>query len=83
MAKFRRKAMDVEAQQFFPDRKPWPEGVIELLPHWKTLPNAPRRFHLTGGIGITPGDWVVMNQTGERYVVFRESFAKTYEQVIF
>ena len=27
--KFRKKPVVVEAEQFWPDRKPWPEGVEE------------------------------------------------------
>ena len=28
--KFRKKPIVVEAEQFFPDHKPWPEGVIDV-----------------------------------------------------
>ena len=83
MQKYRRKPVDVEAEQFHPNNKPWPKGVREIKPSWKAKPDASVRYSFigTGACAIRPGDWVVTNQTGERYVVSEESFPKTYEEV--
>ncbi len=83
MPKYRRKPVEVEAQQFIFYRKPWPEGVQEIGKGWKVPHDAPPRYNFMGAAvcAIHPGDWVVTNQTGERYVVSEESFPKTYEEV--
>lgn len=82
--KFKRKSVDVEAVQFFPDRKPWPKGVSEI-PEWRWNPRTYRNFtFLSGGngvISIFSGDWVVINPTGERYVVRKEKFSSTFESI--
>jgi hypothetical protein len=87
MTKFRRKPIDVEAVRFNPDKKPWPQGITEHKEHWSEKnrdPNKARNFSFMtpgGAFRITPGDWVVTNQTGERYVVLAESFNAAYERV--
>jgi hypothetical protein len=84
MAKYRRLPINVEAEQFFLD-KPLPEGVMEFTPHWSSREkDPPRRFSFvgeSGSCGISPGDWIVTNQWGARYVVKQASFAATYEPV--
>ena len=82
MPKYRRKPVEVEAEQFHP-HKTWPKGVREIKPSWKTKLDDPVRYNFIGAgvCAIRPGDWVVTNQTGERYVVSEESFPKTYEEV--
>lgn len=81
--KFIRKPVVVEAIQFDPEIKPWPEGVQELGGHWSEPDPRKRRFNFSGaGVSvIESGDWVVTNQTGERYVVRQEFFFDVYELV--
>ena len=86
MTKYRRKAVDVEAMQFDPTlpKEQWPEGVHEYSGHWSQKDNTIRNFGFRspgGASRINPGDWIVTNQTGERYVVLAESFDATYERV--
>ena len=81
--KFRRKPVTVEAEQFFPEKKPWPRGIQIRLPHWanKSLNPQPTYGFLADGYTakVEPGDWVVTNQTGERYMVRQALFSQTYE----
>ena len=61
MAKKRKKPVVVDAEQFFVDKKPWPEGVIEK----RHTDN--RCFRELGGRQIYDGDWILTDQTGRRY----------------
>lgn len=80
-SKFRREPVLVLAEQFKLDAL-WPEGVHELNRHWTSKDNVRRfRFYGEGPISIFPGDWVVANPTGERYVVRNQVFDSMYEKV--
>lgn len=83
MPKFRRKPVIVDADQFDPDVLPWPKGVVEYNKHWTAKQNSPRNFGLSGeqdyAARVRPGDWIVTNQTGERYVVRQEFFRDVFE----
>ena len=85
MARYRRKPVIVEAAQFDPTKQPWPEGVREIHKGWKAPHDDPPRYNFIrpGAMvgAIRPGDWIVTNQTGERYVVLQEYFEDTYEPV--
>ena len=72
--KFRKKPIVVEAEQFFPDRRPWPEGVYETgLGFWVET--------LEGVLRASAGDWIVTGVAGERYPVKPDIFEATYEPV--
>ena len=84
--KYRRRPVDVVAVQFDPNlpNNQWPPGVSRHSGHWSDKPDKPPTYgFIAHGIAsrIVPGDWVVTNQTGERYVVLQESFDATYEMV--
>ena len=77
MAKYRKKPVVVEAVQFWPEERPWPEGVCvnpgcpqERSPHIHTLEGD----HL-----VSPGDFVITGVKGERYPCKADIFAATYE----
>ncbi len=84
--KYRCRPNIVEAEQFHPDKSPWPEGVSEINPGWKQQSidsEGSRRFHFigTGAWPIQVGDWVVTNSAGRRYVVGMFDFFDFYERV--
>jgi len=74
--KFRKKPVVVDADQFNPDQKPWPDGVVSDKEKSKT------GFFietLEGHGEVTPGDWIVTGVEGEKYSVKPDIFDKTYE----
>lgn len=80
MAKFKKKPIEVEAEQFSPDIEPWPYGVREVIHGDKTLDY----FWidtLEGGYRVSPGDWIITGIEGERYPCKPGIFKKTYEPV--
>ena len=67
----------IEAEQFFPSKRPWPDGVVvDPSPHvtgsWciKTL---------EGGHVVTPGDWIITGVKGEKYPCKPDIFEMKYE----
>ncbi len=86
MSKFRKKAVVIEAEQFEPTRKPWPEGVeqwastiedeagtvVETRYHWRI--ETPE-----GAWAVRPGDWIVTGVQGEKYPCKPDIFKQTYE----
>ncbi len=97
MAKFRKKPVIVEAEQFFPDNQPWPEGVLPYgspgVPAWGLDVDAEaqgRDVHvrvlwwigtLEGGHRVDPGDWIITGVHGEKYPCKPDIFEQTYEAV--
>lgn len=78
--KFRKKPIVIEAEQFFPDRLPWPEGVLggetlagEKAPHYVRT--------LEGNHVASPGDWIITGIKGEKYPCKPDIFEATYEPV--
>lgn len=82
MAKFRKKPVVIEAEQFRPDTKPWPEGV-------HVNANSPTGFAIgtsentVAGCGheVTLGDWIITGVKGEKYPCKPDIFEQTYEAV--
>jgi len=75
MARFKKKPVAIEAEQFFPDRKPWPEGVEQPTGYgWRIQT-------LEGPIIVTPGDWIITGVQGEKYPCKPDIFDATYEPV--
>ena len=75
--KFSKKPVVVEAEQFFPDRVPWPEGVYasggpHTIPSWSIVT-------LEGVAAVVPGAWIITGVKGERYPCAPDIFAATYE----
>ena len=66
MARYRKKPIIVEAEQFWPDKKPWPDSV-------KLYPTGSHTFDrrhyyiktLEGVYEVTPGDWIITGIKGE------------------
>ena len=83
--KYRRKPIIVEAEQFDPNKKPWPTGVEELKANWKgqMARDGGSRFHFFGAAlsKIQVGDWVVTCPGGARYVVPMFDFHDFYEVI--
>ena len=77
MSKFRKKPVVIEAEQFFPDKKPWPEGVETYHPkgdRWRV-------WTLEGTMNVKPGDWIITGVAGERYPCNPDIFEATYDAV--
>lgn len=84
MARYRKKPVVIEAEQFWPDKKPWPEGVEAPLvePHDEEAHYAhPFVQTLEGPLMCSPGDWIITGVKGERYPCKPDIFKATYEAV--
>ena len=77
MPTFRKRPILVEAEQFFPDRKPWPEGVIDLKN--EAIEEGWGIQTLEGMMLVTPGDWIITGIAGEIYPCKPDIFEATYE----
>lgn len=78
MPTFRKRPVCVEAVQFHPSARPWPEGVYEseLSPTGfaiGTLENT------AIGHEVSPFDWIITGIAGEKYPVKPAIFEATYE----
>ena len=79
MAKYRRKPIIFECEQFHPEKVPWPSGVEQ-----KGSLNTEREWSivtLEGRHIVTPGDWIVTGVKGEKWPVKPDVFEATYEKV--
>lgn len=72
--KFRKKPVVIEAEQFFPERLPWPEGVYQEGETYYI-------DTLEGRHVVSPGDWIITGVKGEKYPCKPDIFAMTYEPV--
>jgi len=87
--RFRKKPVVIEAEQFFPDRKPWPAGVLEEMrradheSQRRGIDTVTRYVvnTLEGENIASPGDWIITGVKGERYPCKPDIFAATYEPV--
>ena len=80
MSKFRKKPVVVEAEQFWPKKTPWPDGMYRS----GTDRSAPGKPHyevetLEGELSVSPGDFIITGIEGERYPCKPGIFEKTYE----
>jgi hypothetical protein len=87
MPKFRKKPIVIEAEQFFPDKKPWPEGVEEYLSEEGVAGEnhsyyAWRIQTLEGIYEVSPLDWIITGIKGEKYPCKPDIFEATYEEVV-
>ncbi len=95
MAQYKRRPLMVEAEQFDPESDYWPAGVfkngwycttrtdgfwctIHLYNHSKPMY---RIDTLEGGRIVSPGDWIITDTQGERYLCKPDIFNATYEAV--
>lgn len=78
MSKWRKRPVVVDAEQFRPERKPWPEGVLEKS-GWSFGDYYINT--LEGPYNVNPGDWIITGVKGERYPCKPDIFEQTYEPV--
>ena len=76
MKTFRTKPKTVQAEQFWPDVKPWPQGVI-VMKNWlgETIQAV---WDSSRHVIIEPGDWLVY-EAGECRIVCQREFDAQYE----
>jgi len=90
MAKYRKKPVVVDAEQWFPDKPV--EGVIPLTEAPMVNPvliaetgYRPEQLGyirtLEGGHIVSPGDWIITGVKGEKYPCKPDIFEATYERV--
>ena len=76
--KFRKKPIVIDAEQFFENQKPWPEGVFHV-----PNPCPPGKHHfvktLEGTLTVSERDWIITGVKGERYPCKPDIFEATYE----
>lgn len=91
--RFRKKPIVIDAEQFWPDRKPWPAGVNPQPCNCANLAQDGRvcELHkadgrrygiihtLEGEMIVSPGDWVITGVAGEKYACKDSIFKRTYE----
>lgn len=79
MARYRRRALVVEAEQFLPPDQV-PNGVhMEIGPGGKVAASV---VTMHGEVSVKPGDWILPEPTdGQFYPVDGETFERTYEPV--
>ena len=85
--KFRKKPVVIEAEQFEPTRKPWPDGVeqytkekTEMVDGTKNEWYGWRIQTLEGVHEVTPGDWIITGVQGEKYPCKPDIFEITYDR---
>ena len=94
--KFRKKPVIIEAEQFFPDEKPWPKGVQKDQCYCMDLAQDGRycRNHGRSGrqhyvvrtskgriLDVESGDWIITGVQGERHPCNPNVFERAYEPV--
>jgi hypothetical protein len=83
MAKFISVPTEIEAEQFFPDKKPWPDGVKEMArageepPTWYIKDKEQRN----SVIWVNPSDWIITGTQGEKYPCSDRVFKQKYRSV--
>ena len=80
MARYRKKPVVVEAQQWLPNRNgelpvpPAPASILrQMSAGWQIQT-------IEGWLDLTPGDWIIRGVAGEHYPCKPEIFAATYEK---
>lgn len=74
MAKYRKKPVVIEAEQFN-EGGHWPDGVVRE----PNDPGLPYIVTLEGRLFVSEGDWIITGVKGERYPCKPDIFAATYE----
>lgn len=85
MAKYRKKPVVVEAEQFFINKKSCPKGVNKTTPtDMRGRQNAPIHYWidtLEGCLFVIDRDWIITGVKGEKYPCKPDIFEQTYELV--
>lgn len=83
MARFRKRPVEIEAEQWWPGK--FVEGVTELVHDPGDGSTVSSRAGvidtLEGPHIVSPGDWVITGVKGEKYACKPDVFAATYEPV--
>lgn len=92
--KYRKKPVVIDAEQFYPHREPWPEGVEEkpggycttaddgdwcVIHKIRHRKSAWKIETLEGPYAVQPGDWIITGVKGERYPCKPDIFEMTYD----
>lgn len=80
MAKFRKKPVAIDAEQFDPNATNWPEGVV-VDTRSPTGYSIGTLENTAQGHEVTPGDWIITGVKGEKYPCKDDVFRQTYERV--
>lgn len=75
--KFVKKQITIEAEQFFPEKLPWPAGVMEILKDSENDYYFIRT--LEGPLNVNPSDWIITGIKGEKYPCRVDIFEATYD----
>ena len=78
--KCRMKTASIDAQQFFPDKKPWPRSVREVVRMTPDGDHVCHVIHTQGGPRtVRAGDWVLVGPTGDITCHGDKEFNELYE----
>lgn len=77
MAKFRRKPIEINVEQFWPSKRPWPKGVTYSSEGGFTVYNILHRSY----IKIQPGDWIRQDDMKDVYPIADKIIKEEYEPV--
>jgi hypothetical protein len=87
MAKFRKKPVEIEAVQYFPELVDKIEGLLQTPGEYGAnygsgIPGVQVHIHtLEGSMVVRKGDWIITGVNGEKYPCKPDIFEKTYEPV--
>ena len=81
MARYRKRPIVIEAEQWFPGTHTIPEveevetgdAITEVIGRIRTLEDIPGSYHY-----VMPGDWIIWGVQGEVYAVKPDIFEATY-----
>lgn len=79
MAKYRKRPVVVDAEQWFPGRH-----VPGVVANRDNNPMTPNRYSIEtweGHMAVAPGDWIITGVKGEKYPCKPDIFAATYDPV--
>ncbi len=82
--KYRKKPVVIDAVQFDPHQRPWPDGVKPWPDEHGIQPRDASWGYiqtLEGRMHVLAGDWIIRGIVGELYSCKADIFAKTYEPV--
>lgn len=76
MAKYRKRPIIIEAEQWFPGKEI--QGIYPKFPSGKKVFLIDT---LEGTLTVTEGDWIITGVNGEKYPCKPDIFEKSYEPV--
>ena len=86
--KYRKRSVEIDAEQFFPTKYPHPDGVEQYEAHSGESVDGTREIiyawrikTLEGDMDVRPGDWIITGVKGEKYPCKPDIFEMTYEKV--